>query len=282
MKTGNVYKVFMLRMVTSTRSLLILGLIIGYSFVFSYPMQQIARSMNTTLTPVVMPLLINDQSSHLVLLSGLLFALVLLDFQRELRQVLLVRAGYISYAIGYLCYIITITILYEVSMLLVCQLWLLPVTIWKSDWGDGWRILSKGISLYRYHVTFIPNAYLIENYSASEAMVISVGYECLLMIALALFSNTINTLTRSVGGTFMSMIVILSDMIIYNMFPISFRKFSPVTLAMLSSFMAAEQHIGMTQAFAASYYAIMLLILIACYFLVYVSWLKKNTGGILV
>ena len=45
-------------------------------------------------------------------------------------------------------------------------------------------------------------------------------------------------------------------MILYNMFPVSFQKYSPVTLAMLSSFVNAEEGNGITYMYAVSYYVI--------------------------
>lgn len=282
MKAVHIYKLLMIRMITSSRSLWTLGIVLVYTYAFSFPILQLSQKLNITVSPFIMAFLINDQASHIVLLSGLLFALIVLDFQKELRQPLLMRSGYISYAVGYLLYLITIIILYEFIAILLSQLWILPVTNWQNDWGTGWRIICSDAVLYKYHITFIPNIHLMENYSAIEATAISIGFECLLMILLALLSCTMNTITRSISGSLVSMTIILSDMILYNMFPISFRKYSPVTLAMLSSYMEAEKRHGMTHIYAASYYAISLVVLIVSYFLVYSLWLKRNKGGMLV
>ena len=220
--------------------------------------------------------LINDHSSHTVLLSGLLFALTALDFQKELRQSLLMRSGYISYAIGYLLFILTVVLLYEVFALILSQVWILSVTSWQNNWGTGWEVLCSNDVLYKFHITFIPDPSLIENCSAFDALTLSICLECILMTILAILSSTVNTITRSVCGTLMSMVVILSDIILYNMFPVSFQKYSPVTLAMLSSFVNAEEANGITYMYAVSYYVIALSVLIISYFLIYTLWLKKT------
>lgn len=281
MKAVHIYRLFLLRMITSSRLMWILGFIAGYTYAFSYPIFQIAQKLNITLTPFIMIFLINDHSSHTVLLSGLLFALTALDFQKELRQSLLMRSGYISYAIGYLLFILTVVLLYEVFALILSQVWILSVTSWQNNWGTGWEVLCSNDVLYKFHITFIPDPSLIENCSAFDALTLSICLECILMTILAILSSTVNTITRSVCGTLMSMVVILSDMILYNMFPVSFQKYSPVTLAMLSSFVNAEEGNGITYMYAVSYYVIALSVLIISYFLIYTLWLKKNKGGIL-
>lgn len=164
-------------------------------------------------------------------------------------------------------------------MTVLSHMWLVGITTWKINWGDGWKILSVPAYTEQFRKIFLPSDFLIENYSVMEAIWKTYVLEENLLCFIGVLSMMINQVTRSSLGLILVMAVSLSDVLFYNMFPIALRALSPVSLSMLSTFQEPERFFGITEHLAFRFYAIALPVAAVLYFLICTIWEKKRKDG---
>lgn len=266
---------------TSKKSLFVLGLMAIFTNVLIAPLITIASYFNLRLTPMTYPLLINDMTAHLMILSGYIFLLATIDQNNICLQPIIPRGGYRASSLGQLLFLIILALIYQLMMTVLSQLWLIGLTDWHIAWGDGWIFLSDPRRTISFFKVFLPNGFLMSTYTPIETIWKTYLSEWALLIILGMISTSLNRLSRTALGSFASMGIALTDILFYGMFPISFRRLSPVSLAMLSTFQELECLNGITQEYAFTFFPVALIVLGAAYMYVNMIWIRKRKKGCL-
>lgn len=263
----------------STKGLVLLVIMLLYSYVFVSPIADMARLANLRLTPMIYPILLNDKMGQLTFLSGYVLLLSVTMNTSISDQALLPRVGYVAVAFEKVVHMVVLLVLYQIVFICFSQYLLLGITDWTLTWGEGWNLLCIEENWAGYHTVFFPNSFLINEYSAVDAFSKTIVLESALLLWIGLITETLRTLFRPSVAVFSSMMISLSDIFFYNMMPIPLRILSPVSLAMLSTFQEPEVEAGITEDYAICFYTITLILLVAIHFIVQVIWRKKKRMG---
>lgn len=281
MKAITLCKWSLCHVLTSKKSLFVLGMMAMFTYILLSPIVAIARHFDLRLTPLAYPLLVNDMTAHLMLLSGYIFLLAMIDQNNISLQPVLPRASYGSAAAGQLLSITILPLLYQLMMTALSQVWLLGVTDWHIAWGDGWIFLTDPVRTIDFHKVFLPDGFLLHTYTPIDTLWKTYLSEWALLILLGLVSTALNKLSGMALGTFTAMGIAVTDILFYSMFPIPLRILSPVSLAMLSTFQEPERASGVTQEYAFVFFPLVLIVLGAAYMYVNMIWIRKRKKGCL-
>ncbi len=248
-----------------------------YTWIFVNPLKNAAIAMRTRVTPYTYLFMINDHVVHLTMLSVfLLFLAVILDDTSVLFQ-RMEKRGYKAAAIGNLLFIIFAVVLFQLAVIFISSMIMMPVLTFDSEWGDGWKLLSVQANLKQFSPMFYPSTFLIEEYSAQDAAIKTMLFETAFLLSLSLMTFIFINCFGKIVAFVWDIAVVLSDLLFYNLYPIPFRKFSPVSLCMLDTYQKPEIASGITEQYAVIVLTSVLILAVFVYFIgSYLIFLKAS------
>lgn len=137
------------------------------------------------------------------------------------------------------------TFLYVLILFILAQVCTISVSSFDISSFAGWGKLFSS-SAHRMNFVFLPNSMLLENYKPEFIFIHSLVSEfCLLFLISLIFIVSIDILKR-LFSLILIIGIIFSDILFYNLYFVSYRKFSIVAFSMLSSFEEMEKGCGLT------------------------------------
>lgn len=252
--------------ITKKENTIVFALIAIYTWIFVNPLKNAAMAMGTRIAPYTYLFMINDHVVHLTMLSVfLLFLAVTLDDSSSMF-LCMEKWGYKTATIGYLVSATTTVLFFQLTIIIISSIIMLPVLTFDSEWGDGWKLLSVQENLSQFSPMFYPSTFLIEAYSAQDATIKTILFETVFLLSLALMTFILINFVNKVVAFAWNIAVVLSDLLFYNLYPIPFRKFSPVSLCMLDTYQKPEIASGITEQYAMIVLATVLLLTVFIYF----------------
>lgn len=263
--------------ITKKENAVVLVLIAVYTWIFVNPLKNAAMAMGARVAPHTYLFMVNDHVVHLTMLSVfLLFLAVTLDDSSSL----ILRMGkweYRTATIGYLVSALIMVLFFQLTVIIISSVIMMPVMTFDSEWGEGWRLLTVQTNLSQFSPMFYPSAFLVGEYSAQDATVKTILFETTFLLSLTLMTFVFITCVNKVVAFVWDIAVVLSDLLFYNLYPIPFRKFSPVSLCMLDTYQKPEIASGITEQYGMIVLAAISLLALFAYFVSnYLLFLKAS------
>lgn len=281
MKVLSVFKWSMGQLLKSSQGVLVIIISMTNTYILVSPFARTAKIIDIHLTPAIYPLLINDKIGQLIFLSGYILLLTTIMQDCTYEAIVLPRVGASFTSLGILLQLIMIPILYQTVFTLFSQLWLLNVTEWSLQWGEGWQLLTEQSNWTSNRPIFFPSSFMVTEHTMINATVKTYFFESALLIMIGLIFQLLKCLIHPVAGLFTVMFISLTDVLFYNMFPIPFRIFSPVSLAMLSTFQLPEKESGITEEYSILFFMTTLTLLTIAFIKSDVIWRNTYKKGCL-
>ncbi len=252
--------------ITKKENAVVLVLIAVYTWIFVNPLKNAAMAMGTRVAPYMYLFMMNDHVVHLTMLSVfLLFLAVTLDDSSSLI-LRMGKWGYRTATIGYLVFVLITVLFFQLTVIIISSVIMMPVLTFDSEWGEGWRLLTVQTNLSQFSPMFYPSAFLVGEYSAQDATVKTILFETTFLLSLTLMTFVFITCVNKVVAFVWDIAVVLSDLLFYNLYPIPFRKFSLVSLCMLDTYQKPEIASGITEQYGMIVLAAILLLALFAYF----------------
>lgn len=255
-----------LRKVVQKENIVVFALIAIYTWIFVNPLKNAAVAMKVRVASYTYLFMINDHVVHLTMLSVfLLFLAVVLNDSTSFIQCL-EKWGFKVATVGHIIFAMIIVLLFQAITIAVANVIMSPVQTLDLKWGEGWNLLSIQKNLNQFSPMFYPSAFLIEEYSAQEATIKTLLFETALLLSLTLLTSVLINLANKIVAFLFDIVLILSDLLFYNLYPIPFRKFSLVSLCMLDTYQKPEVASGITEQYARIVFiAVLALALLTCF-----------------
>ena len=252
--------------ITKKENTVVFALIAIYTWIFVNPLKNAAMAMGTRVAPYTYLFMINDHVVHLTMLSVfLLFLAVILDDSSSML-LCMEKWGYKTVTIGYLGSAVIVVFLFQLTVVIISSIIMMPVLTFDSEWGDGWKLLSVQENLSQFLPMFYPSTFLVETYSAQDATIKTILFETVFLLSLTLMTLILINSVNKVVAFVWDIAVVLSDLLFYNLYPIPFRKFSPVSLCMLDTYQKPEIASGITEQYGLTVLAAILILTLSIYF----------------
>lgn len=196
---------------------------------------EFSRDVSIPVAPWAFPHITSDYICQLVLMAGAVALFCDAPFHSDIQKYILPRAGRVPWVAGQCMYIISLSFLYELMILLVSILCLLPDLEFRASWGKIWGTLARSVAGRQYGIPFTVNDYLIGAYTPIQATLLSflLSFGCCTW--LGLLTYFLNSVTGGYAGTFVSAGFVLMDITVSNEWLPWFYRISPVTLAQLQA-----------------------------------------------
>ncbi len=221
------------------------------SYVLINPFISVAINNNIKLTPFSFVLVAGNSRGHLIILSSVV--IMFADIEK------LEKNNLIKATIN----IFILSLIYEIIIFIACTIWTVPVISLKCDWS-GWSALKTQKLADQFHYVLDYDEFLINAYNPIEATMLQLLFDFLLIFVFALIMFTFGTCGKISLGGLCVVFILLFDSSIYNLFPVWVKKFSLVTLAMLTSYQREEAKLGISFSYTAK---VMFLVIFVIYFL---------------
>lgn len=241
------------------------------------PFVDIAKSEGFSLTPFGFPIMQSENIAHLVLLSSAILFLANCPFDDALTFDIIAKCGYKNFFLGNILFIGMFSGIYILFVQFIALLCILPVIDFSFSWGTGWYNYLDINILIRYHTVFPVEPYILYNFSAAEALLLSSLLEWYLVTFLGLLSYCLNRLTHRSLGLLAMVIFALLDLTIYNMYPFFWYFVSPVSLAMLTTYQYSSFSGNVTLAYGQFFFPITIgLLILGCFYIECILTKKKG------
>lgn len=245
----------------SPQVLLVFFLIAVFIFASVQPINDFSADVGINVTPWIFPHIANDYICQLVIMATSILLFCNAPFKNNLQNYLLIRAGNAAWAVGICLYIILLSLAYTFTILFVSVLAVLPRLDITLHWGKILGTLSRTTAGKYYGLPISISNYIIGAYSPATATIISFGLEWACCTLLGLLTYSVNLISQSAAGAYVSAACVFLDITIANDMPYAYYRLSPVTMTQLSKLTGVY---GLTLNYAVSFLggAVFILILL--------------------
>ncbi len=246
---------------SSYRMYVLLLLLILFTYHYVRPFYTASVQVDKSIPVVVFPFLTNGTFTQAIIMFGMVFLFCDAPFMDNIQLYTIIRSGKQKWAVGQILYMILASAVYLLTIFLLTVLMLVPNIDFADKWGAIFSTLAQGASFGNIAIS-IPQK-IVALYSPMEAVVISFLLEwgAIVFMALLLFAINLNC-NRIIGIVSVSSLI-LFDAAVYNNWPYSYNKFSPVSMARLTTLDALGSNGRPTLLYAVLFYGIGILFLSA-------------------
>ena len=238
-----------------------------FIFIFStvQPACDFAAAVGYAASPWVFPHITSDFICQLVITAMIIVLFCDAPFEKQMSIYILPRAGNLAWTLGICLYIVLLSLIYVLAVLFSGLVALLPHLELCNSWGKIWGTLARTTAGSQFGMVLTVSDYIIGAYSPIEAMITSFLLEWACCVWLGLLIYLLNAIFLKPIGCFTAAVFVLLDITIWNEFPYTLFRFSPVTMAQLAAISRPESMYGLSKEYAIKFYAITLsLLFFAC------------------
>ncbi|MDR2569314.1 MAG: hypothetical protein LBD23_03320 [Oscillospiraceae bacterium] len=220
-----------------------------------------AKMVSIKIHPWLFPHFINDYICQFVFSAAIIALFCDAPWDNDLSTYTLVRTGKRVQCVGHLIYILTLSGVFTLFIYIISVVTMLPSVEFKNNWGRVIGTLARTDASAQIMLSFNVNDFIIGAYTPMKATLYSflLEWACFMWLGTLLY-----TLNRHIGkniGTYISSCFVLLDITIANDWLPSAYRFSPITLAQLSSFIGMNKRYGVTLTYAIYFFLISIIIL---------------------
>jgi hypothetical protein len=200
------------------------------------PINAFSLAVDIPTTPFAFAHIVNDYRCQLIILAGGVFLFSDAPFEKGNYMYFISRTGKLSWVLGQLLYIVTLSLVYVLFVLIISIVPFIGNIDNASVWGKIWGTLAKTDAGSQFNVQLIVTEHLIKTYSPISATMLSLALEWACVAWLGFLTLLFNKLTKSAAGTMLSGFFVLLDICIANDWMPWANLFSPATLAQLNAY----------------------------------------------
>ncbi len=197
---------------------------------------QFSKDVGLNVTPYAFVHLQNDYVCQFVMMAGAVIIFCDAPFEDNTYSYMVTRSGLVSWSIGQVLYIVCLSFLYILFLLLFSVLPFIGHIEFSGEWGKIWGTLAKTDTGTQYGLLFTVSEYMVSQYEAVPALLESAILEWACIVWLGLFIYILNKMIMPPIGTVAGAFAILLDICISNDWMNWANKFSPITLAQLTTY----------------------------------------------
>lgn len=223
---------------------------------------QFSKDVGLNVTPYAFVHLQNDYVCQFVMMAGAVIIFCDAPFEDNTYSYMVTRSGLVSWSIGQMLYIVCLSFLYILFLLLFSVLPFIGHIEFSGEWGKIWGTLAKTDTGTQYGLLFTVSEYMVSQYEPVPALLESVILEWACIVWLGLFIYVLNKTIMPPIGTVAGAFVILLDICVSNDWMNWANKFSPITLAQLTTYTGWNLRYHVTLTYGIKFFAIGIPILI--------------------
>lgn len=212
------------------------------------PVLNFCRSVNIPVAPYAFVFVINDVVFQVVLFAGLLGILCDAPFEDDSYKYMLPRARKLGWSIGQILYILKVSFIYLVVIIGATIIPFIGNMCISERWGKIWGTLGRTSAGMEFHLSLGISNVVLESYKPANAVVISIVLEYACFVWIGLLVLFINKVAKKAIGTVVGAALVLLDICIENDWVEWAYKFSPISLARISTYsgFALKFHVNLS------------------------------------
>lgn len=232
--------------------LLLLLLIFVHNYV--RPFYEVSVRVEKPLPAAVFPFLTDSSLTQAIILFGAIFLFCDAPFSDNSQLYTLIRSGKGKWAVGQILYVFSASAVYLLTILLASLAMLLPNVTFDNTWGSIFSTLAQGGALGNISLSI--SRKIVALYTPMEAVAIGFLLEWGAIVFMALLLFAVNLHGNRIAGIVFVGALVLFDAVIYGELPYWYYKFSPVSMARLSTLDALGSQGRPTLLYAILFYVI--------------------------
>lgn len=199
------------------------------------PLKAFAHSIGYAVNPVVAPFLLSSPTNQLLLALGFLFLIADAPFMGQDQLFVINRTGRRTWVAGQMAYVLLAAAAYLAIVHVLIFAIIAPVSSLNIDgWGKVIATLSytNAASAAQIDIGFPEK--IITDLTPLQAFTLQTGLEFLALSFVGLLTFVVNLRAPVKCGVFVSLAVVMFDLLVTNVLPWRLYSFSPFSLARLS------------------------------------------------
>ena len=231
----------------NSRIFMILVILALYLVDSLVPVLNFSRTVNIPATPYAFVFVINDVAFQVVIFAGLLGIFCDAPFEDDSYKYMLPRARKLGWSLGQILYILEVSFIYLVVIIGATIIPFIGNMCISERWGKIWGTLGRTSAGMEFCLNLGIANVVLESYRPLNAIILSFLLEYFGFVWIGLIVLFINKLTQKAVGTVVGAVLILMDICIENDWVGWAYKFSPISLARISTYSgyALKYHINL-------------------------------------
>jgi len=217
--------------VVSAKTKVLLALVLFVHFVFLDPVKAFSIQVGCKVTPFLFPFQLSSIYFQLLFMLGVVYLFSAVPFMQYWNMYRLMRLGRIRWALEQLYIIFALTLFYVCANLLINQLVMLDVTVYRPEWGKALYTLSLTNAASEFG-SIIPFPYaFINDYSPMQALFYAIVISGLCVFFVGVFMFFVSLYINRIAAILMAMMLVVLPAVIENMTNLygRFLVFSPLS-----------------------------------------------------
>ncbi len=226
---------------TNPRIYVLLLSILAYCSSVIFPINQYCATVGFRISPWIFPFLMADGMAIFVIMLGLILLFCDAPFIDKNQPYIMLRSGRNTWVMAQILYIILASIIYFLSLAIICVLMVLPNVSFMGEWGKVINTLSAS-SKETPVLSLIFDPYIVVNYSPIEASLTAFILSVMVGTMIGLLVFVINMkVSRFLGSISVAFLVVLQVYMRSTTFSLTyFSPISWVSLTVLSKNQATQ------------------------------------------
>ena len=222
--------------VKSERTIMVAVLMGIYAFSTVQPVVDFARSVEERVTPYAPPFVISDIVCQMFLMIASIALFSSAPFKDDLYAYLLPRSGKTAMVLGNLLGIYWVALLYVAYLFVMMAVPMVGSLTFEAKWGKIWSTIAVYPPDSSFGIMFSVGDAIRVQFSPLSAMILVYFLEsaCVAFLGVCVYLG--NQLTNRPLGLWLACGISVLDITVYNIFPSSINRFSPLSLARLSNY----------------------------------------------
>jgi hypothetical protein len=199
------------------------------------PVAGFCRATQYRVNPFLYVFLSNQIINQLILLSGIVFLFSNAPFMDYNQPFVLVRSGRSTWVLGQVLYIVVGSALYFLVLMAFSVVVLTPIATFATNgWGKIVNTLAYTDAAQQFQINGLwVSTSLVNLYTPLQAFSLCFVLQWLAGSFIGLLMFAVNSVSNSKIGNYAASLLILMDILVYNVLPFHFLYFSPASLSRL-------------------------------------------------
>ncbi len=199
-----------------------------------YPLSDIANILEYRVNLLIYPHLFTNNITNIMYYVGVVVMFADAPFGDNNQIYLLMRSGKREWIVGKLIYIVKACLIYNIFIMSTVFITLFKVgTFMPEEWGKVIYTITSTDIARQVDLQFAVSESLINAYSPIIAFIYNMILQCLASILLGVLIFAFALLLDKRIALIVGVALIGLDLLIYNVLPVSYYRFSPISLGKL-------------------------------------------------
>lgn len=240
----------------SAKTLVIYAVLLMVISAHLRPVADFCIDQGIYITPWIFPFMSSDYMLQVILIAGVVILIADIPFKNENQMYLIYRSGMIGWQLGIILYLLSVAVIYVLSIWGMALISLTDVVKFDWEWGKIIGTLTQRPLIAADYAIPMQFTYTIFQFTPLQATVYSLLLEmgCVAWIGLVVYVG--NDFLRHHMGIIFAFVYLFLDVMIYNVMSRAMYRYSPLSICQLGYFDGDMRRAGITLAYAVKFFCV--------------------------